>query len=35
MPIADSDPKEACVPDACPECCAPILIYLSREKVLQ
>ena len=35
MPAAESDPKEEYVPGACPECCAPIRIYLRRAKVPQ
>jgi hypothetical protein len=35
MPAAESDPKEQYVPGTCPECRAPIWIYLRRAKVLQ
>jgi len=35
MPAAQSDPKEEYVPGTCPECRAPIRIYLRRAKVLQ
>ena len=33
MPAAESDPKEEYVPGTCPECRAPIRIYLRRAKV--
>ena len=32
---AESDPKEEYTPGTCPECRAPIRIYLRRAKVLQ
>ena len=35
MPVAQSDPKEEYVPGTCPDCRAPIRIYLCRAKVLQ
>jgi hypothetical protein len=33
MAGAESDPKEEYVPDTCPECRAPIRIYLRRAMV--
>jgi hypothetical protein len=35
IPAAESDPNEEYVPGTCPECRAPIRIYLRRTKVLQ
>jgi hypothetical protein len=35
MPAAESDPEEEHVPGTCPECRAPIRVYLRRAKVLQ